>query len=224
MGSDQAHLDSHCCQGRSQNRQAHRRRASWQTRQRRRSLHHPGGRKRCRPLRQDGAQRHRVHRYAVDLRGLPADERTAGYEAQPDERRVRPVERRRSRQLPDRNHRRHPAAERPDQQTQIPGRSGARHRWSERHRQMDQPKRTGLGRTGQRHRRSRIRPLPERTKRRACRSQQDPQRPEKGQDQPTQPERTGRSHSPSPVLQQDLRLCAGFSVDGRSRQGIQLET
>lgn len=31
-----------------------------------------GGRERCGPLRQDGPQRHRVWRYAADLRGVPA--------------------------------------------------------------------------------------------------------------------------------------------------------
>ena len=52
--------------------QAHRRQS-----RRRHALLRLGRRRRRRPLREDGPQRHRIRRHAAHLRGLPADEATA---------------------------------------------------------------------------------------------------------------------------------------------------
>ena len=62
-----------------------------------------GGRRRRRPLREDGAQRHRVWRYAADLRGVPAAEARAGPDAGRVARGVHGVEQGRAGQLPDRD-------------------------------------------------------------------------------------------------------------------------
>ena len=62
---------------------------------------------RRRALREDGAQRHRVRRHAAHLRGLLPAEGSARPVERRAVRRVRRVEPRRARQLPDRDHPRH---------------------------------------------------------------------------------------------------------------------
>ena len=56
-----------------------------------------GGPRRRRPLREDGAQRHRVRRHAADLRSLPAHEGRAGLTQRRDARRFRRMEQGRTR-------------------------------------------------------------------------------------------------------------------------------
>ena len=76
---------------------------------RRRALLRLHGPRRRRPLRQDGAQRHRVRRHAAHRRGLrPAPRRRAGHRPA-DRRRLRRVEQGRAGLVPHRDHRRGPA-------------------------------------------------------------------------------------------------------------------
>ena len=67
-----------------------------------------GRRERRRPLREDGPQRDRVRRHAAHLRGLRHPEERARDDGLRDARRLRRVEQGRARQLPDRDHPRHP--------------------------------------------------------------------------------------------------------------------
>ncbi len=66
------------------------------------------GRRRRRPLRQNGPQRHRVRRHAAHLRGLPASEGRARHVERGDAPGLSRLEQGRAGQLPDRNHPRHP--------------------------------------------------------------------------------------------------------------------
>ena len=59
-----------------------------------------GRQRRRRPLREDGAQRHRVRRHAAHLRGVPGHEGAARHVRRRDARGVRRVEQGRARQLP----------------------------------------------------------------------------------------------------------------------------
>ena len=71
---------------------------------RRHALLRLGRRGRRWPLCQDGAQRHRIWRHAIDLRDVPNHERFARNVERGDARRICQVERGRFGQLPDRNH------------------------------------------------------------------------------------------------------------------------
>ena len=87
------------------------------------------------PLRQDGAQRHRVRRHADHRRSLPAHERGPGTEQRRDERRLRPVEHGRPGIVPHRDHPRHPGL--PRRRGPGGGRYDPRQRGAEGHRQVD---------------------------------------------------------------------------------------
>ena len=75
---------------------------------RRRTVLRLDGRERRRPFRQDGPQRDRVRRHADDLRDLRPDEARPWHDQPGDARGFRGVEQGRTRQLPDRDHPRHP--------------------------------------------------------------------------------------------------------------------
>ena len=74
-----------------------------------------GGRERRGPFREDGSQRHRVRRYAADLRSLPAHAGRSGPDQRGNARHLRGLEQHRTGQLPHRDHPRHPG---------LPGRAG----------------------------------------------------------------------------------------------------
>ena len=89
---------------------------------RRHALLRLGRRRRRRPLRQDGPQRHRVRRHAADLRGLPPDEGRAG--ACPNDEMHQIFagwNEGDARLLPDRDHARHP---------RLPGRGRRARCWT----------------------------------------------------------------------------------------------
>ena len=113
LGQPRTHLEGHRRQGRPRNRQAHRGLRPRQARHRGRALHRLHRTRRRGPLRQDGPQRHRVHRHAAHLRGLPPHEGPAGHGPRRDVRGLRRLEPGRPRQLPHRDHHRHPPAEGP---------------------------------------------------------------------------------------------------------------
>ena len=116
------------------------------------------GRERRRPLREDGPQRHRVRRHAAHLRGLRHPEERARDVGLRDARRVRGVEQGRARQLPDRDHPRHPRLQgrgRPAARRQDP-----RHRRPEGHRQVDGDRGARARHPADPHRRGGLRALP----------------------------------------------------------------
>ncbi len=91
-----------------------------------------------RALRQDGPQRHRVRRHAAHLRVVPpAEGPAAGWRRAELQRGVRQVEQGRARQLPDRDHRRHPRRTPTRRPKQADGRPDPRHGRAEGHRQVD---------------------------------------------------------------------------------------
>ena len=71
-----------------------------------------GRRRRRRSLRQDGAQRHRIRRYAADLRSLSFAVGRSGYGRERDQRSVPALEQRQARVLLDRNHGQYPGIRR----------------------------------------------------------------------------------------------------------------
>ena len=122
-------------------------------------LLHPHRGERRRPLRQDGAQRHRVRRHATDRRGLrPAAERRRIRTGR-DRRHLRRLERRRPRLVPDRDHRRSAQAGRCRDRQAVRRRGGRRSR-DEGHRHLDRADRAGPGRAGVRHCRGGVRSWP----------------------------------------------------------------
>ena len=94
-----------------------------------------GGRKRRRPLRQDGPQRHRIRRHAADLRGLQLMKTGLGMSADQMHAGLRRVEQGRAGLLPHRNHPRHPRLQ--GHRRPAAGGQDPRHRRPEGHRQMD---------------------------------------------------------------------------------------
>ena len=118
-------------------------------------LRRPGRR---RPLREDGAQRHRVRRHAADRRGLrpPAlrhRARRAG-----DQGHLRRLERGRPRVVPDRDHG-HGAGQDRRGDRQAAGRRDRRPGRAEGHRALDVAGRARARRAADRHHRGRLRPL-----------------------------------------------------------------
>ena len=103
---------------------------------RRGALLHPYRPGRGRSLRQDGAQRYRVLRYAADRRGLSAVARRARLHRTADRRCVHRVELGRSGQLPRRDHRRGAASDR-RQDRRAAGRPDPRRGRAEGHRPLD---------------------------------------------------------------------------------------
>ena len=124
---------------------------------RRRAVLHPHRPRRRRPLRQDGAQRHRVLRHAADRRGLPTAARRVGHERAADRRGVHRVEQGRPGQLPRRDHRRGAAPDR-RQDRQAAGRRDPRRGRAEGHRSLDGQVRARPGCARHRYRRGRVRP------------------------------------------------------------------
>ena len=94
-----------------------------------------GRRRRRGALRENGSQRHRIRRHAVDLRSLQPDENRPGSDAGPDARNFRGMEQGRIEFLPHRNHPRHLGLQR----CRWIGTRGQdpRHRRPEGHGQMD---------------------------------------------------------------------------------------
>ena len=149
--------------------------------------HRPGRR---RPLRQDGAQRHRVRRHAAHRRGLRPAQARRRLRARPGRRGLQAMEHRPARLLPDRDHRRGP---RPRRRGDRPALRGHRARpgRTEGHRPLDRAGRARPGRPGQRHRRGGLRPLAVRPRRPA------PGRPPAARPEaPVKPE-PGRQSSPT---------------------------
>ena len=126
----------------------------------RRALLRLGRRRRRRPLREDGPQRHRVRRHAAHLPRPTTSCRTAlGLTARRDARGLHRVEQGRPGQLPDRDHPRHPGRH-GRRDGQAAGRRDPRHGRPEGHRQVDRDQRARPGRPGDPDRRGRVRPLP----------------------------------------------------------------
>ena len=125
----------------------------------RHSLLRMGRPARRRPLREDGPQRHRVRRHAVDLRGLLDPQECPG----PDERRAVPglrrLEPRRTGQLSDRDHPRYLLCPRFGDGG-LPGRHHHGRRRGQGHGQMDEPVGPRPGRAQHAGDRGRLRPLP----------------------------------------------------------------
>ena len=108
---------------------------------RRRAVLRLGGRERRRPLREDGAQRHRIRRHAAHLRGLPPDEDRPRHERRRDAPGLRRMEPGRARLLPDRDHPRHPR--RQGRRRPAAGGQDSRHGRPEGHRQVDRHRLAG---------------------------------------------------------------------------------
>ena len=113
---------------------------------------------RRRPLRQDGAQRHRVRRHAADRRGLRPAPAGLGARAGRDRRHLPRVERGRPRVVPDRDHRRGAGAHRRGDRQAV-RRRRARPGRAEGHRPLDGAERARPRRPDHRHRRGDVRPL-----------------------------------------------------------------
>ena len=109
-----------------------------------------GRRERRGALREDGAQRHRVRRHAAHLRELPAHARPLGHVRRRDARGVQEVEHDRARQLPQRDHARHPRV----QGHRRPAHRGedSRHGRAEGHGQVDRHRGARRGRAAHAHR------------------------------------------------------------------------
>ena len=123
-----------------------------------RAVRHPHRPRRRRPLREDGAQRHRVRRHAAHRRGVRPHPPRHRQDPRRDRRRVRRVEPRRARVVPHRDHRRGAAPGR-CRDRQAARRRHPRPGRRQGHRRVDgadraQPRRPGLG-----HRRGDLRPL-----------------------------------------------------------------
>ena len=107
----------------------------------RRALLPLGGRGGRRPLREDGAQRHRVRGHAAHLRGLAAHARGPGAGRRRARRDLRRVAARRARFVPHRDHERHP---RPEGRRRLSARrQDPRRRRPEGHRQVGGHRRAG---------------------------------------------------------------------------------
>ena len=124
---------------------------------RRHPLLHPHRPRRVGPLRQDGAQRHRVRRHAADRRGLQPVSGRARLRRRPDRRRVRRVEHRRLGELPRRDHRGGAAAE-GRQDRAAARRRHRRRRRTEGHRPLDGEVGAGPRHPGDRYRGGGVRP------------------------------------------------------------------
>ncbi len=107
---------------------------------RRRAVRHLHRAGRRRPLRQDGAQRHRVRRHAAHRRSLRHHAARARHVGGRDGRRLRRVEPRRPRIVPHRDHREDSARQRPGD-GQAPGRPRARQGRAEGDGQVDERRR-----------------------------------------------------------------------------------
>ncbi len=117
-----------------------------------------GRQRRRRSLREDGAQRHRVRRHAAHLRGVPDHERAARHVGRRDARGLRRVEQGRPRQLPDRDHARHPGVQ--GRGRKADRRQDPRHRRAKGHRQVDQRDCAGSGHAADADQRGGLRALP----------------------------------------------------------------
>ena len=109
------------------------------------------------PLREDGAQRHRVRRHAADRRGLRPAARRARQVRRRDRRRLHRMEQGRPGQLPRRDHRRGAAPDR-RQDRQAARRRHPRRGRAEGHRPLDRQVRARPRRPRHRHRRGGVRP------------------------------------------------------------------
>ncbi len=145
LAAGQADLSGHRRQGRAEERH---------------SLLRMGRPARRRPLRQDGPQRHRIRRHAVDLRSLlTCSKRALGLTNDELVRRLRRVEPGRAGQLPDRNHARH-FQRQGSRHRRLPGRRDPRHGRGEGDRQVDEPIGARPGRAQHAGDRGGLRPLP----------------------------------------------------------------
>ena len=111
------------------------------------------------PLRQNGPQRHRVRRHAVDLRGLLDAQDGRRTHERRTVRRVSEVARGRVEQLPDRDHPRHLQRQGPGDR-RLSGGYDPRHGRGEGDRQVDEPVGARLGRAEHAGDGGRLRPVP----------------------------------------------------------------
>ena len=185
---------------------------------RRHPVLHPRRRGRRRPLREDGAQRHRVRRHAADRRGVRPAPARAGDDAGRDRGRLPGLELRRPRVVPHRDHRRRARAHRRGDRQAV-RRRRARPGRAEGHRPVDRADRARPRGAGQRDRRGGLRPLAVRA-RRAARGRPRPARP--GRRRHGRPGRLRRRRPQGAVRVQGRRVRAGLRRDHRRRRRVRL--
>ena len=121
LEAPRADLAGHRRQGRPEDRQTAGGLRARQAGRGRRAVHRVHRPERRRPLREDGPQRHRVHRHAAHLaRRTTSCAALRGLETAELAESLRRVERGRARLLPDPDHRRHPRPARPGQPEEVP--------------------------------------------------------------------------------------------------------